>query len=80
MLKLIEQGLTQTSVTSVSSENSTIRPKKGENKRFKEKGIEDWYERKFERDRINLPEWSRDTIRSIIDIWKAQLCFPYINN
>lgn len=72
LLKLIEQGLTQTSVTSVSSENSTIRPKKGENKRFKEKGIEDWYERKSERDRINLPEWSRDTIRSIIDIWKAQ--------
>lgn len=72
LLKLIEQGLMQTSVTSVSADTSTIRPKKGENKRFKEQGIEDWYDRKAQRDKIILPQWSKDIIASILDTCKAQ--------
>ena len=72
ILNLIEQGLSQTSVTSVSSDSSTIRPKKGENKRFKEQGIDDWYVRKVDNDKINLPNWSKEIVESIISVWKSQ--------
>ena len=64
LFDLIEKGLTQTSVTSVSSSDATtIRPKKGDNKRFKEKGIEEWYDRKLESDKINIPDWGKETHR-----------------
>ena len=73
LFDLIDKGLTQTSVTSVSSSDATtIRPKKGDNKRFKEKGIVDWYDRKLQSDKINIPDWCKETIESIIEVWKSQ--------
>ena len=72
ILKLIEQGLTTTSVTSVSSDTATMRPKKGEGKKFFEQGIDEWYDRKADRDDNFLPDWSKEIIESIIAVWKSQ--------
>lgn len=73
LLKLITKGLTQTSVTSVSSsEANSLRPKKGENKRFKEQGIDDWYDRLHDYHDVVVPDWNKEIIQSILDIWKGQ--------
>tara|TARA_B110000858_G_scaffold197435_1_gene259035 strand:- start:67 stop:2160 length:2094 start_codon:yes stop_codon:yes gene_type:complete len=69
--ELIKMGLSQTSVTSISS-SEVARPKKGENKRFQEKGIEDWYERQHQQQQILLPDWSKESIQNIISVWKGQ--------
>jgi hypothetical protein len=71
LFDLIEKGLNSTSVTSVSS-GVSIRPERVKGQRLQEKGIEDWFIRKEEENKKNLPDWCKETIESIIDVWKSQ--------
>ena len=68
---LIEKGLNSTSVTSVSSDES-IRPQREKGQRLQEKGIEDWFKRKEVESTKNFPDWCKETIESILDVWKSQ--------